>query len=195
MMRLRVWTLILMGIVLAGCGLVNAEQEVLVRENEVAVVYNTETQQLEAPLLPGVYTIDPLTQRVTFYPTFVQNYTFAGNDETMDTATGSPAIVAQTADGAVVSISVSVIFRINPEKVNRIHQDWFGTPGDYRAGYVRPTTRLLVRTIVSTYTLAGLTALSPGELAVRITTPLRPELEDSGFFLERIDVLRVAVVS
>jgi regulator of protease activity HflC (stomatin/prohibitin superfamily) len=177
--------------VLAGCEVIEARQQVIIRPDEIGVVLNTETEQLETPLPPGTHTIDPLRQQVTFYPTFVQNYLFSGRDDRGDPATAAPAITATTGDGRPVSVSLSVVFRINPAEVNRIHSAWFGTPGDYRAGYIRPTTRLLTRTLISTYTLAEVTAISPLQLAQQMTEPLRQELADNGFILERVDVLRV----
>lgn len=190
-MRYKVWTLILLVMVLSACDIIDTQQQVIVQNNEVGVLMDTETGELGAPLPPGTYTIDPLHQKVTFYPTFTQNYMFSSSNTGMETVTASPAVDAQTLDGKAVKINLSVVFRIDPTAVNQIHSAWNGAAGDYRAGYIRPTTRLLVRTIVSTFDWPTLTAMLPGDLASRIETPLREELADNGFILERVDVLRV----
>jgi regulator of protease activity HflC (stomatin/prohibitin superfamily) len=193
-MRFRVWTLILLVTVLAGCDILETGQQVIVRDNEIGVLSDAATGEMQT-LQPGTHIYDPFNQNVTFYPTFVQHYMFSGSNTGMDTVTASPAVEAQTLDGTAVTISLSVVFRINPENVILVHQNWYGTAGDFRVGYIRPATRMLVQSVVSTVDLQTLTTLLPAELADRFTVPLRDDMAANGFILERIDVLRVDVVS
>jgi regulator of protease activity HflC (stomatin/prohibitin superfamily) len=190
---MRRWILLLsIGWLLAACSAVETSQQIIVQADEIAVVIDSATGDLKEPLQPGTHTINTLDERVVFYPTFVQLYAFTGSaDANADFATSAPAITATTSDNLPVTLSLGVAFRVNPASVNSIHAEWAGTPGDYRAGYVRVVTRLITQTVVSAYSAAELQALPRADLAARITTPLGREFEMNGFVLERVDIYDV----
>lgn len=176
---------------LAACGAI--ESEVIVRSDEIGVlVDNREAPQLRV-LPPGRYNFN-LSQRIFVYPTFTQIYPF--RDEytaTTETAlaTGAPRLQAITTDGIMVRLGLDVVFQINPDAVLLIHETWSAVPGDYRAGYIYSTVRIVVRSVISNYTVTELYNLSQTELQRAITLPLQAEFAENGFTLDRVNMTAV----
>jgi regulator of protease activity HflC (stomatin/prohibitin superfamily) len=121
---------------------------IIVEPTQVAVVINTLSGNVEEPRRGGTHVIVPIIQRVAvMYPITQQEYTMsATNDE--GARGGDDSVEARTSDGQTVNMDITVIYRVIPDQTNALYQDW---NENYIIGFVRPTTRSLVREVVSKY--------------------------------------------
>jgi len=172
-------------LLLTACDALPGDSHIVVKADEVAVVYAQNTGAFEKTLPTGDYTIDPL-QGVVFYPLFWQVYTFRDGQARMDSALGGEAIDVPTSDNTAVRVSLSLVFRVNADHIDLIYDAWGAD--DYRVNYIRPTARRVVHDVLGLYTAADLAALAPSALQQQIETALRDELEANGFLLQRVDV-------
>ncbi len=174
---------------LAACGAI--ESEIIVRPDEIGVLVDTDDTPRLRLLPPGRYTFD-LSQRIFLYPTFTQIYQFSPTSPDVSggaLATGAPLLQAVTADNVTLQLGLDVVFHINPEAVLLIHEEWASVPGDYRAGYIYNTVRIVTRSVISTYTAAQLYQMPPDEVQRAITSPLQAEFAENGFTLDRVTSL------
>jgi prohibitin 2 len=143
------------GVLLAILGLVGgllfsvvSQGIIIVEPTQVAVVINTLSGNVEEPRRGGTHIIVPIVQRVSVtYPITQLEYSAisgeggrTGDDE---------AVEARTRDGQTVQIDVTVIYRILPSRAAQIYLDW---NENYVRGFILPTTRSIVREVVSKYT-------------------------------------------
>jgi regulator of protease activity HflC (stomatin/prohibitin superfamily) len=135
----------------------------------------------ERSLRPGLHWIVPLLEQVERYPIFWQTYTMSSKPLEGEIP-GDDAIVARTADGQEVALDCSVIFRIDPEQVNRVHIDW---QDRYIQDFVRPAVRGIVRSLVSAYTVDEVNSDKRRDLESSLDTRLRSAMKDKGFILDQ----------
>jgi regulator of protease activity HflC (stomatin/prohibitin superfamily) len=102
---------------------------------------------------------------------------------------GDDTIIARTADGQEVSLDCSVIFRIDPDQVIRVHIDW---QNRYIQDLVRPTVRGIMRTLVSAYTVDEVNSNKRQDLESSLDARLRTTLEDKGFVLDQFVLRNIA---
>jgi regulator of protease activity HflC (stomatin/prohibitin superfamily) len=144
------------GVLLAVVGLVAgllfsivSQGIIIVEPTQVAVVINTLSGNVEAPRQGGTHVVVPVVQRVAItYPITQQEYTMSGTLGEGARANENDAVEARTSDGQTVRMDITVIFRIVPGTAGDLYRDW---NENYLAGFVRPTTRSLVREVVSKY--------------------------------------------
>lgn len=172
-------------IFLAACDAIPSDTGIVVKHDEIAVVYAQDTGALESTLYEGVYDIEP-QQGVTFYPLFWQVYTFRDEYTLSDRALGDEAIEAYTLDEGKMRVSLTLVFRLNADEIDVIFDSWGNS--DYRVGYIRPTTRRVVKDVIGVYNVQSLYTLAPETLQLQIENALRPELEENGFLLQRVDL-------
>ncbi len=141
------------GVLLAVVGLVAglllsliAQGVLIVEPTQVGVIVNTVTGTLEEPRRAGTSVVIPVMQNYYLYPINQQQYTMAGEGE--DRGGGNDAVSARTRDGQEVTLDVTVLYAINPEKVAIVHLRW---QSGYQENFVRPTVRGLVREVVAGY--------------------------------------------
>lgn len=168
---------------------------VLVQPNERAVVFqqlgrgDEEGSLRPEPLSPGLNWIIPFVETAEHYNVARQEVTMAGGageagfPETGDVGVLS-GVRARSNDGQEVLVDVTVIYRIDPKKVNSVHVNW---PGTYQDGYIVPQTRSLMRDAVANYGAEEIYA--GGRVALQNDTAeaLGPKLEEEGFVL--VDLL------
>lgn len=134
----------------------------------------------EQPLSPGLRFIVPLAEQVVTYPIYWQTYTMA--DRPLEgQVLGDDAITARTTDGQSVIINGSVIFRLDPQQVVRIHIDW---QDRYIDELIRPRTRGLIRDGVAKFTVDEVNSIQRTNLELELDRELREILEEHGFLLE-----------
>ena len=179
-------------IILGACDAIPREAGIVVKPDEVAVIYAEETGALEDTLYEGTYALEP-QQGVTFYPLFWQVYTFRDEYTLSERALGDEAIEAYTLDEAKMRVSLTLVFRLNADEIDVIFDSWGHS--DYRVGYVRPTTRRVVRAIIQSYTANDLSTLPLSSLQIQIEEALRNEFEANGFLLQRVDVGELRTVT
>lgn len=101
------------------------------------------------PLDAGLHWIVPLAERVKLYPLVIQTYTMSSKP-TEGEKLGDDSIAARTADGQLVILDISIMFRLDPAMINDIHVFW---QDRYVQDLVRPGLRAMVRTEASKYTV------------------------------------------
>lgn len=144
------------GVLLAVVGLVAGvilsiigQGIVFVAPTQVAIVVNTLNGQLEAPLNSGTHIVVPIIQKVAVdYPITQQEHTMSA-EAGEGSETGNDSVEARTKDGQTVQFDITVLFRIVPADAGKLYLAW---NTNYLAGFVRPTTRALIRETVSRYT-------------------------------------------
>ncbi len=95
---------------------------------------------------------------------------------------GNDSIRARTSDGQEVSLSCTVIFRLDAEQLVTVHIEW---QNRYIQDLVRPVTRGLVRREVSRYTVREVNSSVRRNLEATLDQLLRKQLADKGFTLDQ----------
>ncbi|MBZ0280025.1 MAG: prohibitin family protein [Anaerolineae bacterium] len=143
------------GVLLAVAGLVIgllfsvvSQGLIIVEPTQVAVIINTLSGGVEEPRRGGTHIIVPVVQRVAVtYPITQQEYSAISGEGAR--ANSDEAIVARTSDGQTVLIDVTVIFQVDAAFAKDIYLDW---NENYSGGFIQPTTRSIVREVISKYT-------------------------------------------
>ena len=95
----------------------------------------------EDPMRAGLHLKVPLFEEVVRYPIIIQSYTMSGRAYEGEEL-GDDAIRARTADGQLVIIDVTVLFRVLPEMAVQLHINW---QDRYIHDFIRPGLRAFVR--------------------------------------------------
>ncbi len=126
---------------LAGVVAVNLASAslVFIDPREVGVVVSLLAPQgvREQPMDPGLHLKVPLFEEVIRYPVIVQSYTMSGRAYEGEEL-GDDAIRARTADGQLVIIDVTLLFRIRAEMAVNLHINW---QDRYIRDFIRPGLR------------------------------------------------------
>jgi len=137
------------------------------------------------PLTSGLHWIVPILETEERYPIYWKTYTMSSKPTEGQTQ-GNDSIRARTSDGQEVSLDCSVIFRIDPTQVIRIHVDW---QHRYEDDFVRPIVRGYVRTQVSQFTVREVNSSARKDLEDTLDRTLREEFTNKGLILDQF-VLR-----
>jgi regulator of protease activity HflC (stomatin/prohibitin superfamily) len=123
---------------------------VLVGAGERAVVFNRFTGTQHYQLGEGLHFLLPWVQTPATYDVKTRTYTMsaAGSEANSHAGDANDALVALTADGLPVSLDISVLFHIDPDKVWKLHQD---VGPLYLEKIVRPQARSHVRMVVAKF--------------------------------------------
>jgi len=115
------------------------------------------------------------------YPIYWQTYTMSNlDDEAM--AEFPDDIRARTSDGQQVELSISVIYRIDPEQAVSIHIDW---QDRYTQDFVRPVVRGMVRTESSQFTVQEVNSQARKDLELAVARDLAEEFSAKGIILDQ----------
>ncbi len=186
LLSLRMWLslLVVVGITVASASLIFIEPQ------EVGVVISVlESGGIRVqPLRAGIGWIVPLAERVIKYPISWQIHTMSRNPMEGQ-ALGDDSITARTSDGQEVFIDCSIIFRVDPEQVVRIHKDW---QDRYVQDFIRPMVRGVVRTEVSQFKVDEINSSKRRDLEMRLADGLRLILEDKGLILDAFVLRNIA---
>jgi regulator of protease activity HflC (stomatin/prohibitin superfamily) len=118
-----------------------------------------------------------------------QNYTMSGvHDEGQKS--GDDAIRVLSADGLEVTIDLTVLFRIVPEKAPSIYKQ-IGL--DYVDVIVRPLSRTRIRDISANYDAIALYSTKRDEFQTRIFNSIEKDFKDRGLVLEQLLVRNIAL--
>ena len=164
----------LMAVLMAGCAAITT-----IQPQEIGVVFNVLTGELEEPLGPGTHLVNPITQEVTIYSTAAQEYTMTD----ADTEGPQDAVIARTADGQEVRLDVTVVYRLDPTRINLVHDRW---QTSYEAGWVRPIVRSEVRLFVSHYEARDLAAEGPIIFEEELQNELETQFDAEGLLLDDV---------
>jgi len=129
----------------------------------------------------GLHLIIPIVEREYLYPIYWQTYTMSNlTDEAM--ADFADDIRARTSDGQEVELSISVIYRIDPEQAVSIHIDW---QDRYTQDFVRPVVRGHVRTEASQFTVQEVNSQARKDLELAVARDLDEEFSAKGIILDQ----------
>lgn len=142
----------------------------------------------EQPLRSGLRAIVPLAERVVRYPIYWQTYTMS-SDVQEGAKTGNDAIAARTSDGQAVYVDSSIIYRIDPNEVIRVHID---LQNRYVEDFIRPVMRGVIRTEVSQFTAEEINSSRRKNLEANLEELLRAAFTDKGFILDRFLLRNIA---
>jgi prohibitin 2 len=179
------------GVLLAVVGLIGGivftiigQGVLFVEPTQVAVVVNTLSGAVEEPRRGGTHIVFPGVQSVaTYYPITQQEYTMSatGSEGALQ---GDDAVEARTSDGQQVSLDVTVLFRVVPDQADDLYITW---SQNYINGFVRTTTRSIVREVVSNYSAEDIYGEARTQLADDIRDVLRESFQSQ--YLELTDLL------
>ena len=142
----------------------------------------------QQPLRSGLHWIVPLAERVVRYPIYWQTYTMS--TEPMEGSTiGNDSIAARTSDGQAVYLDTSVIYKIDPNEVIRVHID---LQNRYVQDFIRPVMRAIIRTEVSQFTAEEVNSSKRKNLESNLEEELRSTFSDKGFILDRFLLRNIA---
>ncbi len=145
----------------------------------------------QQPLRSGLHWIVPLAERVEQYPIFWQNFTMS-SDPLEGSKVGNDFIAARTSDGQSVYVDSSIIYRIDPNEVIRVHID---LQNRYVDDFIRPLLRGAIRTEVSQFTAEEVNSSKRKDLEKSLEEQIRQALSDKGFILDRFLLRNIAFSS
>jgi regulator of protease activity HflC (stomatin/prohibitin superfamily) len=140
------------------------------------------------PLLPGLHWIVPVLENEERYPGAWETYTMSSKPGEGQVA-GDDSIRARTSDGQQVLLDCSVIFRVDPTQIIRIHVDWQHRDIE---DFVRPVVRGYVRTQVSQFTVKEVNSDKRKDLEVALDRTLRDEFSNKGLILDQFILRDIA---
>ncbi|HMR66105.1 MAG TPA: prohibitin family protein [Anaerolineae bacterium] len=134
------------------------------------------------PLDPGLGFVVPFLERAVIYPLYRQTYSISNTDLQRGDITVDESISSRTQDGQEIFFDASVIFRIQPDRVNEVHQFW---QDRYTDDFVRPLVRGAIRDAASQFAVAEIYTQRRFELTkVRVISLLEKPMADNGLILE-----------
>lgn len=162
---------------------------VLVQPNERAIVFNqvggtTASSLSDEPLQPGLKWIIPFVQTSVIYDVGRQEVTMSGGFGETSQETTLSGVRGRSNDGQEVLVDVTVIYTIDPTKVNQVHINWRST---YLNGYIVPQARSAVRDNVAAFSAEQIYSGGRTELQSLTFNELEPRFSSEGFVL--IDLL------
>jgi regulator of protease activity HflC (stomatin/prohibitin superfamily) len=164
---------------------------VLVQPNEIGVVFRqtgSGDAALREPISPGLKWVVPFIDVVEIYEISQQSVTMA--DSAIEGGVPiSGAVRAISADGQVIIVDVTVIFRVDPLRINEIHRSWRKT---YVDGYIVAQTRSEVRNAISEYGAEQIYSGGRAALEAQITAELREKMDREGFILTDVLIRNIS---
>lgn len=151
----------------------------IVEPQQVAVVFNTISGELETPRGAGTSIVVPVLQTATIYPIDQQEYTMVGIPSDGATS-GNDAVRGRTRDGQEIFLDITVLYSIDPARANLVHQRW---QNRYQDDFLRPTVRGVSRDIVTRFRAEEIYGDRRTELEDSIATDMRTRMDREGFLL------------
>lgn len=139
-------------------------------------------------LRSGLHIIDPLVE-VTTFNIQTQNYTMSGvTDE--GTKQGDDAIRVLSSDGLEVTIDLSVLYKVNPDRAPYIMQN-IGV--NYEEKIVRPVARTAIRDNAVNYQAVDLYSTKRQEFQQKINQTIEQSFAKNGLELQQILVRNITL--
>ena len=175
------------GVLLAIVGLVAglllsviSQGILIVQPTEVAVVFNTFNGTLEdPPRRAGTSIVIPVMQTYTVLPISQQTYVMS-TQASEGAVAGDDAVSARTSDGQEIKLDVSVIYGVDPVKANVVYTRWRDR---YPADFVRPTSRGIVREVVSGFAAQQIYGADRATMEQQAQDKLAARMQDEGLIL------------
>jgi len=139
-------------------------------------------------LYSGLHMINPLLD-VEPIETRTQNYTMSGIHNEGDKM-GDDAIRVLSADGLEVTIDLTVLFRVMPERAPDLYKQ---TGPDYTDKIVRPIARTKIRDNAVYYDAVSLYSSKRDEFQARIYKGIEDEFKKRGLMLENLLIRNITL--
>lgn len=134
------------------------------------------------PIRSGLHWVIPLAESAVIYPLYWQTYTMSL--KSFEDATGhTDPIVARTLDNQEVIIDVSVIFRLDPDRLVNVHRYW---QQRYRDELLRPTVRAFLRREVSRYTVDQVNSSERNRLEAALDETVKTSAAEQGLIVKDV---------
>jgi regulator of protease activity HflC (stomatin/prohibitin superfamily) len=184
------------GISLAVAGLVVgllfsviSQGVLIVSPQEVAVIFNTVTGDLETPpRRAGTSIVVPVLQEAFIYPIEQQEYTMASLTNVEERAEDS-SLEGRSVDGQVVIMQLTIIYNIIPEQANLVHERWRNR---YEEQFIRPTIRGVARDVISRFRAEDIFGTRRIEVGAEIEDLMRQRMESEGLNLSNLIIHNVS---
>jgi regulator of protease activity HflC (stomatin/prohibitin superfamily) len=184
------------GISLAVAGLVVgllfsviSQGVLIVSPQEVAVIFNTVTGDLETPpRRAGTSIVVPVLQEAFIYPIEQQEYTMARLTNVEERAEDS-SLEGRSVDGQVVIMQLTIIYNIIPEQANLVHERWRNR---YEEQFIRPTIRGVARDVISRFRAEDIFGTRRIEVGAEIEDLMRQRMESEGLNLSNLIIHNVS---
>ncbi|GAB4473367.1 MAG: hypothetical protein Kow00124_12270 [Anaerolineae bacterium] len=153
---------------------------VLVQPNEVGVVFRQTASgdaALLEPLQPGLSWVVPFIDQVIIYDIGRQSVTMSGDGGESE---GRGAVRAISNDGQVINVDITIVYRIDPARVNEVHRNW---RSGFLDGFIVPQARTAVRNAISNYGAEQIYSGGRVTLESDIANDLMASLSAEGFQL------------
>jgi regulator of protease activity HflC (stomatin/prohibitin superfamily) len=156
----------------------------------VGAVYDNGRGVLPGVLSEGMSFVIPFWQKVKLFNVQLQEYTMSmvpdegamRRDDSLD---------APTADGQQVKVDVTVIFKVDREKVPEV---WKTIGDDYIDKLIRPFSRSQIRMVISRYTAPAIYSEKRQEAETVMTKELADLLKPKNIIIDKV-LLRTVVFS
>ena len=143
-----------------------------------------------APLGPGTHWIVPFAEQVRIYSMARKTYVMAAPTATNKIA-GDDSIQARTKDGRQVSVSVSVVYALDPDKLIDLNITW---QERYEDEFVRPQARVITRDAFGRYNLAEVSGGKQAEMEQVIFKRLGQVFSKNDLILLKFSIDAVSIL-
>ncbi|HVS90452.1 MAG TPA: prohibitin family protein [Mucilaginibacter sp.] len=174
------------GLIVIALGLVTSMFKVI-DPGEVGV--QTLFGSVQDRVLPsGLHIINPLVE-VTNFNIQTQNYTMSAKDSE-GAVTGDDAIRVLSSDGLEVTIDLSVLYKVNPDKAPFILQN---IGEKYEDKIVRPVTRTAIRDNAVNYQAVDLYSTKRQEFQAKINQTITQSFAKNGLEVQSILIRNISL--
>jgi regulator of protease activity HflC (stomatin/prohibitin superfamily) len=184
-------TLAIAGLVVGLLFSVISQGILIVSPQEVAVVFNTLSGELEnPPRRAGTSVVIPVLQEAVIYPIEQQEYTMASlSGEGAGGNAEDDALEGRSVDGQVVIMDLTVIYNIMPEQANLVHERWRNR---YEEQFIRPTIRGVARDVISQFRAEDIFGTRRTEVGAAVEEAMRARMEAEGLNLSNMIIRNVS---
>ena len=155
---------------------------VTVDAGQRAVLFSLSGGTLSRQLGEGTHFIVPFVQRPIFYDVRSQTYTMSAIGWEGEIR-GDDSLTANTSDGQVVRVDVSVRFHPDPNKIYLLHQQ---VGPDYINKIIRPEARSQARVVIARFPVNDVYAAKREAIETMIADRLRQSLANSSIILDEV---------
>lgn len=186
---LRSLRFIVLFLLMIGLTAVNASL-VFIYPQHIAVVVSImeEDGMRKEPITSGLHWVWPMVEKPIIYPISWQTYTMSSTPFEGQRKHGDP-ITARTLDSQEVKMDISIIFRLDPDKIVELHRYW---QDRYAEELMRPGVRAFVRRQVSQYKVDEVNSDKRAELANLLDTDLKEIAKQNGIIIKRVLLRNIA---
>lgn len=177
--------LLLMGVLTT----INASLVFIYPQHIAVVISLTEDNGIrEEPITSGLHWVWPMVEKPVIYPIFWQIYTMSNTPYEGQRIHSDP-IRARTSDSQEVKMDISIIFRLDPDKIVELHRYW---QDRYAEELLRPGIRAFVRRQVSQYKVDEVNSNKRTELARLLDAELKDIGLQNGIIVKHVLLRNIA---